>query len=218
MVRTEATISISALIGLLGCALLFVNVIMTAVRSRRYSVTGRRILFVVASVVALWPVNGLPVAGYLRGITGDLSITTLTLLVATSISLCFDVEIYQPRGLFVLMLFVLGSGIVLYPSALGLTYFDAYELGYDSKTLAAVLFLVSLAAWYYECYLVVVCVSLGVLAYLIGMYESRNLWDYLIDPLITFYAAFWLVMKEIRRIFRVSSPGPPHSLTRKGGG
>ncbi len=218
MVRTEATISISTLIGLLGCALLFVNVIMTAARWRRYSFTGRRILFVVASVTALWPVHGLPVAGYLRGITGDLSVTTLILLVATSISRCFGVEIYQPRGFFVLMLFVLGSGLFLYPSALGLTYFDAYELGYHSKTLAAVLFLVSLAAWYYECYFVVVCVSLGVLAYLIGMYESRNLWDYVIDPLITFYAAFWLVMEQIKRIFHLSSSGAPYSLTRKGVG
>lgn len=218
MVRTETTISISSLIGLAGCALLVVNVIMTAARSRRYSVTGRRILFFVASVVAFWPVNGLPVAGYLRGVTGDVSVTTLILLAAASISGLFDIEIYHPRSFFVLMLFVLGSGVFLYPSALGLTYFDAYALGYGSKTLVAVLFLVSLVAWYYECYLVVVCVSLAVLAYLIDMYESRNLWDYLIDPLITFYAAIWLVMKEIKHVFHVSSSGTRYSLTRKGVG
>jgi hypothetical protein len=202
MVRSEATISISSLIGLAGCGLLFVNVMMAVARSRRYSLRGRLILFFVTSAVAFWPVNGLSVAGYLRGVTGDVSVTTLTLLVAASISRLCDVEVYEPRSFFVLMLVVLGGGLFLYPSALGVTYFDAYGLGYGSKTFVAVLFLVSLAAWHYEFYLVVLCVCLGVLAYLIGMYESRNLWDYLIDPLITVYAVLWVLIKEVKHVFQ----------------
>lgn len=216
MVRPEATISVSSLIGLAGCGLLFVNVMMAAARSRRYSVTGRRILFLVTSAVAFWPVNGLSVAGYFRGLTGDVSVTTLTLLVAVSISRLFDVEVYQHRSFFVLMLVVLGGGVFLYPSALGMTYFDVYALGYGSKTFVAVLFLVSLAAWHYELYLVVVCVCLGVLGYLVGMYESRNLWDYLIDPLITVYAVWWLLITQIRHGFQRSSSGMRYFLSRKG--
>lgn len=217
MVRPEATISISSLIGLAGCGLLFVNVMMAAVRSRRYSVTGRRILFLVTSVVTFWPVNGLSVAGYLRGVTGDVSVTTLILLVAASISRLCDVEVYHPRSSFVLMLVVLGGGLLLYPSALGMTHFDVYGLGYGSKTFVAVLFLVSVAAWHYELYLVALCVCLGVLAYLVGMYESRNLWDYLIDPLITVYAVFWMLITEIKHVFQTSSSGTRYFLGRKGG-
>jgi hypothetical protein len=217
MVTAEATTSISSLIGLAGCGLLFVNAIMAAARSRRYAVRGRMMLFLVTSAVAFWPVNGLSVAGYLRGVTGDVSVTTLTLLVAASISRLCDVEVYDPRSFFVLMLVVIGGGLFVYPSALGVTYLDAYALGYGSKTFVAMLFLVSLAAWHYELYLVVLCVCLGVLAYLMGMYESRNLWDYVIDPLITVYAVFWLLMKEIKHVCQASSAGTRYSLTRKGG-
>jgi len=32
--------------------------------------------------------------------------------------------------------------------------------------------------------LVTSCVALGVLAWVVGAYESRNLWDYLLDPLV----------------------------------
>ena len=174
------------------------------------------ILFLVTSAVAFWPVNGLSVAGYLRGVTGDISVTTLTLLGAASISRLCDVEVYHPGSFFALMLVVLGGGLFLYPSALGVTYFDAYALGYGSKPFVAALFLVSLAAWYYEFYLVVLCACLGVLAYLIGLYESRNLWDYVIDPLITVYAVLWLLIKEIKHVLPASSSGTWYSLTGKG--
>jgi hypothetical protein len=163
------------------------------------------------------PVGGLSVAGYLRGVIGDVSVTTFILLAAASISRLYNKDVYAPRSFLGLLLLVLGGGLLLYPFALGFTSFDAYALGYGSKAFIAALFLVSLVAWYFELYLIVLCVTLAVLAYVIGIYESRNLWDYLIDPLITFYALVWLFSTGIKRILHASSTGTGYSLTHRGG-
>jgi len=47
---------------------------------------------------------------------------------------------------------------------------------------------VALAAWWARLYVIVFVVIAAALAYLAGAYESRNLWDYLIDPLVSVYA------------------------------
>jgi hypothetical protein len=47
---------------------------------------------------------------------------------------------------------------------------------------------VTLAAWRARLYAIVFIVIVAALAYLAGAYESRNLWDYLIDPLVCAYA------------------------------
>lgn len=201
----EAKIPISSVIGLTGCALLLVNVMMMATCARRYSLTSRRLLFFVVCAVAFVPVKGLAVAGYLRGVIGDLSLTTLILLVMTGISYLSDKDTYSPRSLFVLMLFVLAGGLFLYPFALGLSYFNPYTLGYGSKAFIAVLFLLSLASWYFECYLLAWCITVAVGAFMMDVYESTNLWDYFIDPLVTFYAVSWLLVKGVTWLFHHSS-------------
>jgi hypothetical protein len=52
---------------------------------------------------------------------------------------------------------------------------------------------VTLAAWWARLYAVVFIVIAAALAYLAGAYESRNLWDYLIDPLVSVYALIRLL-------------------------
>jgi hypothetical protein len=215
MVGTATPITISSVAGLAGCTLLLVNVMMTAARARRYSLTTRRLLFLTVCVVAVLPVQGLSIAGYVRGVTGDVSVTTLILLVGTSMSYLMDRDVYDSRSVSILMLLVLGGGVFLYPLALGLTYCDPYVLGYGSQAFVASLFLVSLGAWYFDLYLVVVCVGFAISAYMMGIYESANLWDYLIDPLITFYALFLLAGNGIKRLLRGASSDARFSLTRK---
>jgi len=58
---------------------------------------------------------------------------------------------------------------------------------------------VALAAWWMRLYAVVFIVVAAALAYLAGACESRNLWDYLIDPLVSFYALAWLIAGLRRR-------------------
>ena len=83
------------------------------------------------------------------------------------------------------------AGLALYPMTLGVTRFDPYALGYGSRVFELALLAVALVAWYLNLHLIVLCVTLGIGAYLLGLMESRNLWDYLIDAPITIYALVW---------------------------
>jgi hypothetical protein len=134
------------------------------------------------ALVALAPVGALPLAGYLRGVVGDLSLTTLIVLLR-GILRPGPHGPFDARNTFSVQLCVATAGLALYPSALGLGPVDSYRLGYGPWALG-VLFAVAVAAIFFNLPLVTSCVGLGVLAWVVGAYESRNLWDYLLDPLV----------------------------------
>ena len=193
-------ISPSSIGGLAGPVLLPLAMVMAASKRLRLPLAVRVVLFFLASCLAFIPINGLQVAGYIRGFFGDLSITTLFLLFTLSISTLVGRNFYKPQNLFLFMAMVLAVGLFLYPFSLGFTYFDPYALGYHSKAFLALLFLGALTAWYFNLYLVVIIIVLDISAFLLEIHESRNLWDYLIDPLLTLYAFFWLLIDMLKRI------------------
>jgi hypothetical protein len=95
------------------------------------------------------------------------------------------------------MLFSGFGGLAFYPAALGLTNSDPYAWGYDSPLLVA-LFVLSLVAVFYERFLPALCMTGAVAAFTLGIYESTNLWDYLVDPFLTVYALGWIFLR-VRR-------------------
>ena len=186
-------ITSASIIGIAGCALLMIYFGLIACRARRQSFKIRAVLLLAGIVLALWPVGGLPLAGYLRGFTGDLSVTTLILTLSACISIFVDKEIFRQSSLTALLFLVVAGAQFLYPFALGLTNFDPYSLGYGSTAFAVVLSLLCLVAWYLDLYLVLLCVTLAIIAFLLGLFESNNLWDYLIDPWISLYASIRII-------------------------
>lgn len=134
----------------------------------------------------LIPFGGFPLAGYVRGITGDLSITTMVLLwcaLSRPWTGCGAGDSRHHPAL----LIVLAAGL-LYPMAMGVGAFDPYRLGYGNPAFVTAVSLVALAAWFWKHYLAALCTALAMLAWAIGWYESANLWDYLIDPFVSIYA------------------------------
>ncbi len=187
--------------GLAGCAFMWAGLIVMAVKPAAYSPLVRWCVFLFAFGVACVPINGLPMTAYIRTAFGDISITTLVLIAASCLFRLIGRNYIGGSGFFVLMLLLLISGLFLYPFALGLTSFDPYSLGYGSKAFGAVLFCLAVTAWYFRLYLILLCVILAILAYLVGLYESCNLWDYLVDPLIVFYAFFRVLYMAGTSIF-----------------
>ena len=204
-------ISIAPIIHIAGPALLIVTVILVACKQLRLPIAVRAVLLLPAGWLVVMPINGLPVAGYLRALPGELSITTLILLFAASMSALLDRKIYEPKSLFLLMLLVLTVGLFLYPFSLGFTHLDPYAWGYSSKILLAFFFAAALTAWYLNLYFLVIVIVLDVSAYLMGIYESTNIWDYLIDPLLTLFAFFWLIIWMIKHIVQHLSPRRQHN-------
>jgi hypothetical protein len=137
-----------------------------------------------AVVVTLVPLGPLPAAGYVRGIVGDLSVTTVLLLLRGLLRPLLAWAAIDPRSRLALHVLVAAGGLVLYPSALGLGPFDPYRLGYGSRWFLGGLLALALAAGLRRLTLVTWCLALAVLAWAFGACESRNLWDYLVDPLV----------------------------------
>lgn len=153
-------------------------------------------------VVALIPFGGLPLAAYVRGVTGDLSITTLVLLWCALLRPWISAAVDESRHRLVLLALIALAAIVLYPLALGLGAFDPYRLGYGNGWFVSMSLLVALAAWFRRFYLIALCIAFATIAWAIGWYESGNLWDYLLDPFVSIYAlaAFAIgAMKILKR-------------------
>jgi len=187
--------------GLLGCGLLCLALVATALRLDRFSVRVRQAVAVIAVVALFVPVGGLPLAAYLRGVTGDLSVPTLALAASACVSRITGRSLFAPRECSALLGLVAAAALFLYPFALGFTPFDPYALGYASIAFTTALLLATLAAWRAGLNLIVFVVVAAAAACLGGVYESRNLWDYLIDPLVAFYALIRLGAGAVGRTF-----------------
>jgi hypothetical protein len=173
--------------------------------------TGARqgISLVVAFVLFLLPFGTLPIAGYVRGATGDLSITTLVLLgwgVLTPWREAFRVAARQRNGL----VWLIGlSAVVFYPMALGWGTVDPYRLGYGNPAFVGALMVLSLLSWYAGFGLISLCITLASIAWTAGWYESDNLWDYLLDPFVSFYGISAILTFAFRACLR-----PLHGISK----
>lgn len=170
-------------------------------------------LLICAIVVAvLIPIGGLPPATYVRGVTGDLSVTSLVLLLMSILHpLCgwtpggkFNtpspgmLESSGEKGRYAVLLLIAIAACVLYPMALGIGFFDPYQLGYGNPLLLGGLLLLALAACFKRLPAIALAISLAVFAWGMGWYESTNLWDYLLDPLVSIYAIIGVMRYSIR--------------------
>jgi hypothetical protein len=146
----------------------------------------RVLLLLMLGNIFFWPLGmsmELPLAGYVRGVTGDLSIVTLLLLWSSLI----------PKGKAAPIGFKFAIGLIaigFYPMALGLGMIDPYAWGYGSiGLLIAVLFFAAicgLIGWTKGVWIL----ALAVISWSGHWHESRNLWDYVIDPFLAFWALF----------------------------
>ena len=189
----------NAVFGLLGCGLLGLAAVATLIRLRRLPVRARYAVMLAAALAVFVPIGDLSVAAYVRGVTGDLSMATLVLAGAACFTQVTGRGLIRHRDKQALCWLLALAAAFLYPFALGWTRFDPYALGFGSVEFITALLLITLASWWARLNLIVLVVVVAVLAFLGGAYESRNLWDTLIDPLASFYALASLLAGVRRR-------------------
>ncbi|MBI5428869.1 MAG: hypothetical protein HY938_00225 [Nitrosomonadales bacterium] len=197
-------VNFTNLTGLIGVAVAMAAALLLAPGITRFPWSRRAVLAGVFFVLALIPFGGMPIAAYLRGVTGDLSITTLVLLWCALLSglrnpAIVSAEPVESRGLPMLIAIV---AMFFYPLSLGIGMFDPYRPGYGDPVLIAALLLIALAAWFRKSALITLCIALAVLAWSLGWYESANLWDYLLDPFMAIYSLCALVLQAVRIAMR----------------
>jgi hypothetical protein len=154
-------------------------------------------------VLMLIPFHEMPLAAYVRGVTGDLSITTLILLWCALLQpWCVCIRAEAKHRLALLILITLAA-LALYPMALGIGAFDPYRLGYGNAQFLVALLVLALVAWYRKFLLLALCIAFATLAWAAGWYESDNLWDYLLDPFVSIYALATIAIFGMKTLLKL---------------
>jgi hypothetical protein len=192
--------TIDSAVGLLGASLLLAAAGVLVVR--RWNLAPRRRAgAVLLLLVAGWlPVRELPLAGYVRGVIGDLSVTTLLLLAVMLFSYVTGRRLIDPRERAVWFAALAIGASALYPTALGLGPLDPYALGYGSFGFVTFLLALSIIAWRANCLWIVFGAMIAVAAHLLRLLDSANLWDYFMDPLVAGYAILWWAQRAGRAL------------------
>ncbi len=191
LMQTIALIELS-----ITCAAVLV-LILQKITPQEFPVIAKIFLIVLLGNLFFWPLGlgmELPLAAYVRGVTGDLSIV-LTLLLWSSL-----LPASKPTPVaFKLAIAIIAIGF--YPFALGLGMIDPYAWGYGS-----IAFLVVVLAFALVCGLAnwskgVWIIAIAILAWSAHWHESANLWDYILDPFLAIWAlaAFFGALNKRRR-------------------
>lgn len=153
----------------------------------------------------LVPVYGLSVSQWLHSVVGDLSITSLIILINILSQRLLNFSLLKPSSRRYLLLGIALVGVAFYPLALGVSAYDPYQLGYAPLTLTALLVLLSLAAWLLSMRDLAFVLLLPLVAFNLHLLESSNLWDYLLDPVVLIYALVQSVLGI--KFFRLKREG-----------
>ncbi|MBT8608492.1 hypothetical protein G6660_00335 [Polynucleobacter paneuropaeus] len=182
-------------IGLLEMALTCATLLVWLLQRNfeaQMPVAARIILALLLTNLFYWPLGlfmQLPLAAYIRGVTGDLSVVSLLLLWSSVLLDRIDPRNteahFVPMGFKVVIVVIAFS---FYPFALGLGMLDPYGWGYASigfliavSIFAAIL---AIANWSKGTFII----ALAILAWSMHWHESANLWDYLLDPFLMLWA------------------------------
>ena len=155
-----------------------------------------KILFLlVLANLFFWPLGislELPLAAYVRGAIGDLSVVTTLLLWSALLP-------NNKSAPFAFKLSIAMIALAFYPFALGLGMIDPYAWGYGSIAflIAVLVFAVicGLANWSKGVWII----GLAIIAWAVHWHESANLWDYLLDPFLAIWAIFGIFSALLRK-------------------
>lgn len=177
----------------LSCAVLMI-LLLQKLSPKAWPFIVQAVLLIVLSNIFFWPLGlslELPIAAYIRGITGDFSIVTMLLLWSSLIPSSKPV----PLGFKAATATI---AIVFYPFALGLGMTDPYAWGYGSVAfLIAVIVMAvicGLANWSKGVWII----AIAIIAWSAHWHESANLWDYLLDP----FLAIWALATSLGALYR----------------
>lgn len=187
-------------------ALLGIDLVLCAAGLRLVSGRGlntRRAGVVLACFVFFWlPLGGagLPLLAYVRGISSDLSVTLVALACLVLGQRLFGLPAMARRDKIALSVVTVVAASLLYPTALGWGNWDAYRLGWGSYSLLGVLLAVMMFLLFNGLWLVPALAGLALMAWVGGLMESTNLWDYLIDPWLAVGATIQCITAGVRAL------------------
>lgn len=180
--------------------LLLLAVLLTLLAERLIKpLPARRIVVISLIILNIFiSIGGLGAVQWLRSLFGDLSLLTWVVLAHILSQRLLGRELLRADSKKLLLAGTVLVGVVFYPLALGLGQFDPYQLGYAPQALGIVIFVVAAALWLRQHAALAITLLLPLLAFHTGWFESSNLWDYVLDPLLFGYAVVQLLAGYVR--------------------
>ncbi len=176
------------------CSLVFIWG-MQKISQQQFPLLAKIVLLLVLTNLFFWPLGislELPLAAYVRGAIGDLSVVTTLLLWSALLP-------NNKSAPFAFKLSIAMIALAFYPFALGLGMIDPYAWGY-----ASIAFLIAVLVFAVICGLAnwskgVWIIGLAIIAWTVHWHESANLWDYLLDPFLAIWAIFGIFSALLRK-------------------
>ena len=200
--------TLSTLLGLTGISLFLAASLLRLLLLVKINKVSAYWITALGFIITFIPLDGHTLNQYLRGLFNDLSITSIVLL------LIYQFKPEEPAGENTpVFLAIFLTGLFFYPASLGLGPLDPYAAGfikhpYGSYTpllFTGLLFLLMVLAFRKHYDRLLLCLVLAIVSFHAGLLESNNLWDYLLDPLIYFYALFSLIFQWLARLSQTKS-------------
>ena len=188
LMQTFALIEMS-----ITCAAVMI-LLLQKTSSQEFPLIAKVLLIILIGNLFFWPLGfgmELPLAAYVRGVVGDLSIVAMLLLWTSLLPMNKSAPLAFKFAIALV-------AIAFYPFALGLGMIDPYVWGYGSIAFfIAVLFFAlvcGIANWSKGVWII----AIAILAWAAQWHESANLWDYLLDP----FLAIWALAGFIAALYR----------------
>jgi len=160
---------------------------------------------VIAAMLLPW--NGQSLVYYVRGVVGDLSVSSLVLL-GILYARTFFVPVKEQQPIRCQIGWVLlAIQVPLYASTLGYWSYDLYGWGYEPHWMLPMVGALMLWAWCTQPALGLAWLA-GVISFALGMTLSRNLWDALFDPFMLFAGIGIAASSMLQAVLRKKSATP----------
>jgi hypothetical protein len=191
-------------------AWLLVILLGAAVAHRVRSQPIRWALAALTATLGVLPIGRLSAVDVVYSVTGPLSAASLILGSALlSAHLRPDVDLDSVFAWRLLAVLVLPLAIGVEVFELFISNVDLYRFGYASPAVAIAGIVLVAVGWQVGAVAVAIWVAIGNLLFLITAYDSRNLFDYLIDPVAIVLAfAVIVALRPSRRVV-----GGPHPVS-----
>ncbi len=190
---------------MLGQVLLASAIILSLFQVGKYPAIVRWTALGISAVIGFFKIGDLRLIAYPGGVLGDLSITTQILLASVIVKQVLRIDILSARDRSSVFFAAAAGGLVLYPLSSGLTILDVYSLGFESTALLIGLAVLAVMGWYLRPGAAIV-IPVSVIAFNFGWLASTNVWDYLLDPMLTLFAWGWLLIVFTSRTLSTARP------------
>ena len=178
-------------------SLLIMALLQTAARRLNWKTVGLRptLIFLLISVcIVFFPIKGLPIGRWLFSFNANFSITLTALLFCRVFQNGLEITFFRQIDFLTGWIIAAIAGLILYPMALGMGPLDPYAEGWGFSSLSVTVLAATIILVFLKNRFSVVLL-IAVFAWNLHLLESRNLWDYLVDPFLTIFSLMMLTRK-----------------------